>query len=362
MEIALKNLIIFAGAGASRGVSGEKYPMALDFKKRLPDAITSSPLYMQLHHHLSAKGLGENIDIEHILWELGQLFNVVEEWTTNDRFATALLLNNQVGQITQQVHIPGGTVFTQFESLKNITRALQEAINERVYDYYSKPPDQEELKRSWLPLLDVVETANFGCVDIVTTNYDLVIESVLQAKAIGSISMGFSQGLFPGIDLSAWKNAPRSQGMLTKLHGSVDWKLGNGGTDSDPVIRRGHPEFDGDHRKRLILYPGFKGVPTKEPFVAFHDYFRKRIKEASHLLFIGFAFRDDHINELIKLNLSADSRIAVVNPSNDLPALSFLKSAKHFKQGFGMNPKPTSVLSGGGVTPLSMSDISSWLM
>lgn len=356
----MKNLIIFAGAGASRGVSGEKYPMALDFKRRLPEEITTSPLYIQLHNHLQGKGLGENIDIEHVLWELGQLFDLTEQWTTNDRFGAALLLSNQVSQITQNFQLQGQPVFAQFDSLKNITRSLQEKINERVYDYYSQQPDGNELKWSWLPLFNAVNSANFGRVDIVTTNYDMVIESALQEKALGQLSLGFKPGLFPSIDLSAWKNTSESHGMLTKLHGSVDWKRGNGGTDNDPVIRRGHPEFNGDHQKRLILYPGFKGVTSAEPFVSFHEYFRQKMQGATHMLFIGFAFRDDYINQLIGSNLPAKCSVAVVNPASDLPSLAFLKNIKHFKNGFGMNPKTTSLMSG-GVSPLSMSDISDWM-
>lgn len=67
-----KSLIIFAGAGASRGVSKEKYPTAVDFKKKLPEDVTRQELYVQLDRYLQKQVKG-TIDIEHVLWELGNI-------------------------------------------------------------------------------------------------------------------------------------------------------------------------------------------------------------------------------------------------------------------------------------------------
>jgi len=333
--------------------------MALDFRKRLPEAIKNAYLYSQLINHLQASGLGEDIDIEHILWELGRLSDAIEAWTDANSFASRLLTTNQIEEIAR-ANNSGPAVHGQFGNLQTIVRSLQDQINERVYEYYSQPPDDKELKRSWIPLLERVSSFGFDRVDLVTTNYDLVIESALESHSGNRIGMGSQQGLFPGIDLEAWRKTDSTSGMLTKLHGSVDWKLGNGSTDTNPVIRRGHPEFDGDHRKRLILYPGFKGVPSREPFVAFHEYFRRTLQEASHLLFVGFAFRDDFINELIASTLPKSSRVAVVNPAPQLPPLPFLNGATHLKQGFGID-KNATILSSGGLTPFSLDDLETWI-
>lgn len=352
------SLVIFAGAGASRGVSGEKYPMALDFRKRLPEEVKKSQLYGQLVAHLNESGLGEDIDIEHILWELGRLNDSVEAWTAPNTFASRLLTTNTIA-VAAPANTSGPHVHRQFGELGAATRRLQDQINERVYEFYAQPPDIKELKRSWIPLLEHVYSLGFDRTDIVTTNYDLVIESALEELPGNHIGMGFQPGLLPGIDLEAWRKPNSRQGMLTKLHGSVDWKLGNGSTDNEPVIRRGHPEFDGDHRKRLILYPGFKGVPSREPFVAFHEYFRRTLRNATHLLFIGFAFRDDFINQLIASTLPAGTRVAVVNPTPKLPPLPFLNEAIHLKQGFGIE-KNATILASGGVAPFSLDDFANW--
>lgn len=354
----MKSLIIFAGAGASRGVSEQKYPMALDFRKRLPDSVKTNPLYKYLISHLESNG-PTTIDIEHVLWELQYLSEGLSEWTDSRRFAANLLATNQIVSATgHQVH--GPQTQQQFGALANQCRSLQDQINECVYEFYSQPPSTDEIQRSWAPLLKYVEESHFERIDIVTTNYDLVIEAALDDMPSAPVSMGFQQGLYPGIDLRVWRDNDTSRrGLLTKLHGSVDWKLGNGGTDAEPVIRRGHPEFDGDHRKRLILYPGFKGTPSREPFVAFHEYFRQRLLIATHMLFVGFAFRDEFINQLIDVHLPKSAKIAVVNPATDLPNLGFLKGVTHLAQGFGM-PSNSALLTSGGVKPLSLRELNEW--
>lgn len=355
----MKSLIVFAGAGASRGVSGEKYPMALDFRRRLPEEIKTDHLYVQLHKHLARSGLGEEVDIEHVLWELGRLSEAITEWTDPSRFASRLLSSNQISQVSPSSN-SGPAVHGQFEQLRNVINRLQDRINERVYDFYSQTPSVDELQRSWLPLLEHLASQDIKRIDIVTTNYDLVIEEALEALNTTKISMGLRQGVLPGVNLNAWRSLDSSSGMLTKLHGSVDWKLGNGSTDVDPVIRRGHPEFDGDHKKRLILYPGFKGVPSREPFVAFHEYFRRRIQEATHLLFIGFAFRDAFINDLIGSAIPPNSCIAVVNPAPGLPALSFLRNALHLQKGFGIE-RVVGESEPGALVPFTIEDLKEWL-
>jgi|GEM_PF-1194549 len=355
----MRTLLIFAGAGASRGVSGEKYPIAIDFRKRLPKSITDLPLYRRLTEYLSNSVGSESIDIEHILWELGRLYDSLGELTESDRFAFQLLTTNQISKIVSSNH-SGQAVHSQFDQLRSIIKTLQNQINERVYEFYSRPPDKDELNESWIPLFREMVNLSFEQIDIFTTNYDLVIESALASMPEVKVGMGFSEGVFPGINLATWRGGNSlGGGLLTKLHGSVDWKLGNGGADIDPVIRRGHPEFDGDHAKRLILYPGFKGQPSREPFISFHEYFRRRLKVATHLLFIGFAFRDNFINELVNEGLSASCKVAVVDPSEKLPRVSFLKNALHLRQGFGIGQE-RSLLARGGITPFLLDDLQQW--
>lgn len=309
--------------------------MALDFKKRLPEWITQDKLYRLLIGFLGGSISADEIDIEHVLWELGSMVDAISTLTTDKNFSAHLLRSNQMTDLVGS-NVNWAEVQARLESVRGQVDSLQGRINAHVYDLYSKEPLQAELENTWHPLLDEVKSANFDLVDIVTTNYDLVIEAALSTRSYLGVDLAFREGLWPGIRLEEWRAPDLSTGLLTKLHGSVDWRLGQGGTEVDPIIRRGQPEFDGDHAKRLILYPGFKGVPSREPFISFHEYFRRRVSTASHILFIGFAFRDGYINELVSSAITPDCRVAVLNPADSLPGQPFLSKAFHIKAGFGV--------------------------
>lgn len=354
------NLIIFAGAGASRGVSKEKYPTAIDFRRRLPDDVTATPLFRQLDDYLTRMRGKDVVDIEHVLWELGRLVETLEEMTAKETFAAELLTTNQVIAITGHQN-QGQATHSQLNQLKQIALALQNLINQNIYDFYAQAPSDEELRQTWVPLLEWASTSSFARVDLVTTNYDLILEYALRLVPALRVDAGLGQDVLPVIDLHRWdEGCVADSGLLTKLHGSVDWKLGNGGTADRPVIRRGHPEFDGDHAKRLILYPGFKGRPDRQPFIAFHEYFKHRLTQATHLLFIGFAFRDEFINEVVATSISPSARIAVVDPTPKLAGdISFLERAVHLSQAFG-TPKVKTLLTDDGMKPFNLGDVMSW--
>jgi len=68
-----------------------------------------------------------------------------------------------------------------------------------------------------------------------------------------------------------------------------------------------------------LLYPGYKGVPSKEPFLSFHQTFIDDLLDTSTegAIFIGFAFRDSFINNIIDFALSMKRqsfRIHCFNP------------------------------------------------
>lgn len=352
-----RKLIIFAGAGASRGVSPEKYPMTLDFRKQLPPEITNHSLFQRLDEYLRHTRKIEKIDIEHVLWELGRLIQATSGLTTRDFFATNLLETNQISSVVGP-NMAGQQILAQLSALEDHAVALQNKINEQIYRLYAQKPSLEEMERTWKPLLEWASSA-FDRIDLVTTNYDLIFEYVLNELPNVKIDRGLDQGPLPVINTNRWVNNDSEKGFLTKLHGSVDWKFGDGGTADEPIIRPGHPEFDGSHDIRSILYPGFKGRPEKEPFIKFHDYFRRRLVDSTHLLCIGFAFRDEFINEIISTSFPSSAQIAVVDPAQRLPSVEFLKDALHIQQAFGKK-KLGSLLTDDGLPPFSLQDVIEW--
>lgn len=349
----MRKILIFAGAGASRGLSQERYPMALDFRNRLPEEIISNRLFQAVEDCvLRTQGLSQ-ADIEHILWELNAARSAFAQ-VSSGTFAAELLATNLIRQIIGDGPLNGQSIIQVTSAICHHIEALVDKINALVYKLYSKTPSAEELDRTWMPLLTADNLRKFDRIDIVTTNYDMVLETAIKKSNV-EVSLGYTDGIFQEVDINQW--AGESQhGLLTKLHGSVDWMRGEPEDDesTDIIIRRGNPNFYGNHSDRLILYPGFKGMASREPFNTFHKYFRKQMRAATHILFIGFAFRDEHIETILQ-EIGRNRQVANWNPA-DQPDRSYLKDALHIKEAFGVQTN-----DGLGLNTNLPSELVAWL-
>jgi SIR2-like domain len=353
-------VVVFAGAGASYGVAPAKYPMTRQFFEQLPEVCRSDVLFSYLTTFLEQRSGKRTLDIEDVLWALGDLVSAIKNATEPGNILQHLLTKNQISAVTNR-RPSGPEVVDQFTDLRNRATGLRDAIHDEVYRYYAAKPEKGELEGSWVPLLKWLRGLSTDAIDIVTTNYDLVIESALAEVGDMPIDTGKRSNVDISLDLSLWDRGrpPSSTGLLTKLHGSVDWRYAAEG--SGPLtIRWGHPEHDGMYDKRGIIYPGFKGVPEKEPFRSFHDYFGTVSERATHLIFIGFAFRDEYINALLQRAPSPTARIAVIDPSEKLGPLPFLSDAHHVRFPFGTTD-PITLLGAGSSIPKWLNALDLWV-
>jgi hypothetical protein len=328
--------------------------MALDFRKRLPDEITSNRLFCAVEACVERTQNISQVDIEHILWELNAARSAFAQ-VNGGTFASELLATNSFRQFVGDGPVSGQSVVGITMAIEQHISALADQINSLVYKLYSKTPTEEELNRTWLPLLGADALKTFERIDIVTTNYDMVLENAIRKSNV-NVSLGYADGVYQEVDTKQWVQE-RSSGLLTKLHGSVDWMRGEPEDEdsTEVIIRRGNPNFYGNHKDRLILYPGFKGLASHEPFSTFHAYFRNQIRAATHVLFIGFAFRDEHIETILR-EISSVTRVANWNPA-DQPDRPYLKNASHVGEPFGAH------VSGSlhGVNPSVPTKLTEWL-
>lgn len=118
--------------------------------------------------------------------------------------------------------------------------------------------------------------------------------------------------------------------MLTKLYGSVNW------TSEGKDIYVGGPVFSSSHEKHAIIYPGFKGVPEKGIFLSFHEHFRKSIKASHAILFVGYVYLVNYINELCSREIANECKVPTIDPSKklELPFNHPLDKTKHIRKGF----------------------------
>lgn len=312
--------VIFAGAGASTAVNPKKYPTTKEFFDRLRPEVAESALFKACVDYLKTRTPDAVIDIEMVLWIIEELRTFAKLLNQSDSVPGWFARSNRLSaalQLNQSFEALLGVM----EQAENTARPLVERINRQVYDYYAEVPAPADLKRNWTELLHAVVRSFRDSIDIFTTNYDVVIEKAvreLEARDIGNpkIRTGADDSdVYRRLDQSLWSRdrEPNSRsGLLTKLHGSVHW------SQHGEHIHVGDPGYKGSEDRQVILYPGFKGVPDREPFVTFHAYLERQLLEARRAIFIGFAFRDVHLNDIILRTLTPGCSVVVLNPAANI--------------------------------------------
>ncbi len=326
-------IVVFAGAGASKAVEPERYPTTIEFFERLPSEVTADDIFQHAVAFLKEKHPNVvQLDIEQVLWLAAELRDFTSRASDTASVPGWFIEGNRLSTIAKR----GDNVTPLHAVASAATRrvdGLVSRINALVYDLYGEPPSKPELEKNWIPLLK--ELPSFGqTLELVTTNYDIVLEeAIVSAKA--PVLTGRTTGNQPTLDLTMWDlrglNAESfsAYGRLTKLHGSVDWARGR------DRIFVGTPLFQGRHERHAIIYPGFKGTPTDPLFQQLHRYFQERVSQAEVLIFIGYAFRDEYINNVLEREVRRQSHVIVVNPSERLPGLPFPESrVSHIRAAF----------------------------
>lgn len=321
-------ILVFVGAGGSAAVDPEQYPTTVEFFKRLPPEITGDRLFQLVCEFLTTQGrLDEQIDIEKVLWTLGEFEDDSAPFFSNSMLRW-ITTGNQLGQL-----VGSGVDTANVSLMLSVTcgqklKPLRERINAQVHKFYDKLPDEGKLS-AWVALLRKLEELD-PVLEIFTTNYDRVLERVIRLAGKKVATGREDDGDRTGLNTALWDNPGKplddGRGRLTKLHGSVDWKREN------DYIVYGATDATGDIP---ILYPGFKGIPGEEPFIKFHNHLRAVVREAKAAIFIGFAFRDEYIN-LILSDLPPKLPKLVINKGDPplLPALPFPGESWHFNDGF----------------------------
>jgi hypothetical protein len=303
-----ENILIFAGAGASKAVAPSKYPTTVEFFQSLPQSIKRNQLFIELERFLTRDGDKKLLDIEIVLWRLQELLDFCREASDQTQLTGWMLSNNRLPNVIGQTSSTFGHLSTIVSTARVQLEALIGQINARVYELYSTLPSSEEIDDNWTALLN-------GCtrlgprVEIFTTNYDMVIEAALDGTGVAD--NGWRGTVVRKLETDLWSAdaSQRTKGLLTKLHGSLNW------TRDKNQIYVSDPMFKGSHDSHVIIYPGFKGRPSDPTFQLFHSYFQKCLTAASVAVFIGFAFRDDYINDICDRGVSAQTATVVINPS-----------------------------------------------
>ncbi len=143
-------------------------------------------------------------------------------------------------------------------------------------------------------------------VHLFTTNYDTLLEDSL-ALSRYLYWDGFSGGAVAFRAHRYGQNAPDSgfRASVVKLHGSIDWFLGEDGDVWRVRDADRYPPRTG----RVLIYPqATKYIATqRDPFASQFSIMRDVLTSSGeHVLMVcGYSFGDDHVNQEIELALSS---------------------------------------------------------
>lgn len=158
-----------------------------------------------------------------------------------------------------------------------------------------------------------------GAVRLFSTNYDTLLEDALALNGLPYWD-GFNGGAVAYRNHRYGDKEPDHgyRAHVIKLHGSIDWHLGEDGK----VWRVRDGDTYPETTVRVLIYPqSTKYLATqRDPFAAQFDLFRRTLSsnEENVLGICGYSFGDEHINQEIELSLS--------RPENRTTILAFVLS------------------------------------
>lgn len=173
------------------------------------------------------------------------------------------------------------------------SRTIRDVLNDRVIVNHTK---DEIIKTTYDTILDILPNDT----PILTTNYDNIIERYYDGVET-------RQGFKLEGNSHVWKNDWSGKGrVLVKIHGSLLWKLdGNKIKAYDTKAERGMDED-------VMLYPTRSSKKYNvTPFKELLSKSEEILGHTSLLIVMGFSFRDDEINKIIRERLDSDMKMVV---------------------------------------------------
>ena len=326
-------IVLFAGAGASSAVSTKKYPTTQAYFERLPQNIKNAVLFGSIVKDIKLEQKKDTVDIEEVLFHLEDLMLSIKVKPEGRRFNTNSSARDYARDLSNRILDNMGVSAPKMNELKRL-------INEQVYSLYKQLPSDAETKGNWKRLLSALKTKKHP-LQLFTTNYDLIIERAYESLTGKNINLGLKNNQndigSQLIDVSSW-NMPidsDKETLLTKLHGCVKWRKRGNEIHYDPIDSVFNPN------EPALIFPGFKGAPSRPHHLAFHTYLAEALKVASHVVFIGFAFRDEHLNNIFNQSLK-NKNVAIIGLEDERMTLpnSIANNLSDFEYfGGGFNEK-----------------------
>jgi len=306
----VKKVCLFLGAGASKAFG---YPTTKDFLANLKPKLDTT----QNNIVETLKESKNVVDIEHIL-------NIINAFNK--------LNSNKLAEEFLQRRPPKFSLIKGPVKWRNFITAgtrLEKLVISDLFNQYrfedSKTPDIISLYNQLFE--DVIFKFNrTNELDIFTTNYDSVIEELCESNKKnktctldGFVPVGSRGRLFWRPKESYFGEFDKDAKIrlrLFKLHGSLNWCERKNG-DIEKVVLEQKVEASSRYKNNMLIYPAQKTYAETEPYSTLHQYFRENLNGSMACIVIGFAFRDELINDIFLnfLRTHKRHRLIVLSPT-----------------------------------------------
>lgn len=294
------------GAGVSKGAG---VPLMNPLTTRVRAVTESTPHKVVIDALFSDLPSGSHI--EHLLSHLGDYASIAErteaeEVTVNGTKIKASALTEAHKEVVQRI------AEAVRWGYRNGSTGETEAIGT-----FHKPLVTIDAHKGFVQAL--FKTAQAGLQDrrgpirLFSLNYDTLLEDALALSAV-SYWDGFSGGAVAFRNHHFGDEPPKGyRAQVVKLHGSIDWYLGDDGKVWRVRDGDAYPAKTG----RVLIYPQTtKYIATqRDPFAAQFDIFRRMLSTTADnvLVVCGYSFGDDHINQEIESAMAApDNRTTMI--------------------------------------------------
>lgn len=212
---------------------------------------------------------------------------------------------------------------------ENIFKDFLDFIYERLISSWIKF-DSEKAKELVAPIRELLLSSESFDLSIFSLNYDLVFESSFNSENESLVYNGFSRNKWEGDFLDP--NIP-SKLKLYKLHGSQNWYFD---IDEEEVKIA---SLDENLTKPLIVFGSGPKIQSYDPFLTLLADFRKKLKDATLYVVIGYSFQDKYINNILiqSLNSGLNRKMVVVDPAEVLDSLKFVQKIERFQASRSLN-------------------------
>ena len=234
-------ITILSGAGASYAVNNEKFPTTVQYLAQLGVEIRKNPYFKQMDDLLRQSNT-DTLDIENYLWGLTKTIEVFST-LVNPKHRNGKIFQYALGEFhsklqsaRQHASLRIGlqeTSMTHIQNAINGMTSLCNKIHENVFSFYASDADESELENNWLYLIKKLASIE-SQLSFFTLNYDWIPEKIQS-------NLEQAERFFTGrrtdtgavLDTSFWEkkqyeNEDAPDKVITKLHGSVDWRNDNG--------------------------------------------------------------------------------------------------------------------------------------